>query len=168
MTVRGIINRCLRDKRIVVRQYACRPDGVYQCSVGYVEAYVTEQVDRSAEYRLGAEGSVISMESPVLEDADVVRAAVGFDKIISHVEDIVAREINRNSFLAGLWQAMRIDTNAIMEVRDVIVTYDVALTVNLYRVIGGERRWFFQSIPTQQCVRIMPADHDIVRNVEVF
>jgi hypothetical protein len=57
---------------------------------------VADEIDRTAERGLHAERAVAVIEAAVAEDADVVRATIGFEAVVLHVGDVVPVEIDRD------------------------------------------------------------------------
>ena len=102
------------------------------------------------------------------------------EAVVAHVEDVVVVEIDgqrhtvRNVVRRAVGSSVSGDIDAVVPVRDVVVRDDMPLAVDFDRVLGCEqfriagklRPW--RSGPAHHLVGIVPADEDVVGDVEVL
>src|SRR5262245_30857174 len=162
------------DERVVIDEHARRigPAIFDRAAHRHVVDDVSIEVGRPAEDRLRAQPVLRRVEAAVAHDADVMYAAVGFNKIVNHYEDVIVVDVYRHSLLILRFgrRAIRADINAVVEVSDVVVTDDVPLPVYFDPIIRLKRRGliFAEIRPADQPVPIITTEQNIVRDVEIL
>src|SRR5258706_10914632 len=111
---------------------------------------------------------MVSVEAPVFENPDIMYSPIRLNEVIGDCENIIAIKIDGNTFLSLLRQSVRIDTNAVVKIGNVIVADHVALPVHFYRKIGSQRRRMIKSIPSGQGVGTMTPEHRVIGNVKIL
>ena len=142
----------------------------------HVVGQVADEVDRAAEHRLRAVAAVRGVDAAVVEDADVVHAAVGLDEVVAHHVDVVAVDVDRRGAALGvaLRRPVGRDADAVVEVGDGVAGDDVAGPVDLDRVVAGEQVRAVRPGagpqrpgPADQPEAIVAAEEQVVGDVEV-
>ena len=179
MHVRRRVSRdLLADDRVVEREQARRlRRELERDPAGNVVKQVPNEVSRAAEHGLGAVAAMRRVDPSVVEDADVVDAAVRLDEIVPRHVDVVVVDVDRGSppVRVGLRRAVGRDADAVMEVRDGVVSDDVSGAVDLDGVVAADFVGAVGSGATpqrtgpadQQIALLESAEEDIVRDVEV-
>jgi hypothetical protein len=101
---------------------------------------VAIKVNGAAEHGLGTVSALRGVDSPVVENADIVDAAIGLDEVVvEHVQVV---------FVDGRWRrrggpdqfgcAVGGDADAVVEIGDGVPGDDVTGAVNFNRVIAGD------------------------------
>src|SRR5581483_2386204 len=168
------------DDGVVVGQYPGGAFDVLQAPGGRVVHQVLVEIDRAAEHRLHAEGARGGIETAVAKDSNIAGAAVGFEAVVAHVQNVVAIEIDGQRHAVGdvIGRAIRGavggDIDTVVPVGHIVVRHDVALAVHFDRILGeqqlgvaGELRPQFAG-PAHHLVRIVAADQAVVGDVEIL
>ena len=141
----------LGQDRVVVEQHAGRAVREPRRARRQVVRDVADPVDGPAERRLIAERVRRVVDEQVPQHADVVHAAVGLDRVVVAVRDVVAVEVDRDGAAVPVFArrilrpvgdagargdgavgvAVGLDVDAVVEVGDVVVRDDVARAVEL-------------------------------------
>src|SRR5215475_13108737 len=112
------------------------------------------------------------IEASVSSYANVMYAAVRFDKIVNHYEDVIVVDVYRHSLLILRFgrRAIRADINAVVEESDVVMTDDVPLPVYFDPIIRLKRRGlvFAEIRPADQPVPIITTKQNIIRDVKIL
>jgi hypothetical protein len=125
------------------------------------------------------------VEAKVAHDTDVVRASVGFEKIVVRITNVVIVEVDigmRPPVLSRFRRAgCLIDANSIPEILKTVVTHSVALPCHRDRIEGASGAAYSQgragqifkrnnvtaNIPPQY-LWIESADEHVISDVKVF
>ena len=178
MSVRVRIARgLLSDQRVVINQYAGWLGAEFERSAcGHVIKHVAEKINRAAKHRLSAVAVVSGVHASILKDADVVRAAVGFDEVVVGKMNVVVVDIDRRgaALRIGVRRAIGRDADAIVKIGDGVVGDDVARAVYLDRKETSQlvrridtRRALAGLIPADETHLILAAKEQIVGDEEV-
>ena len=148
-----------------------------ECSACWdVIEQVADEIDRASEHGLCAVAVVCGIDAPVLIDADVVGAAVGFNEVVVGEVDVVVVDVDRRSATVrvGFRRTVGGDADGVVEIGDGVVGDDVAGAVNfdgeeaaeLVRGVdtGGAR---VDLIPTDDTHLVFAAEEEIVGDEEV-
>ena len=144
---RGASHVGLADERILIGQHSRRCVGVFQdtAAARRVVHKVLEEVDRTAEHRLGAQRTLRGIDASIPEHADVVGAAVGFNAVVAHVVHVVVVEVDRHRqpvldrIRRAVGLAVGRDIDCVVPVCDVVVGHDVTLPVHLDPFLGEQQ-----------------------------
>ena len=101
---------------------------------------VADEIDRAAEHGLCAIAAVGGIDAAVVEDADVVDAAIGFDVVVAQHVEVVVVDVDRRSATFGVLfgRAVSGDTDRVVEISNGVVRDDVAGAVDLDGVVTLE------------------------------
>src|SRR5262245_62385719 len=112
------------------------------------------------------------IKASVSSYANVMYAAVRFDKIVNHHEDVIIVDVYRHSLLILRFgrRAIRADINAVVEVSDVVMTDDMPLTVYFDPIIRLKRRGlvFAEIRPADPPGPIITTHKNNVRDVDIL
>ena len=94
---------------------------------GYVIEQVSEEVDRSAEYGLGAVAVVRRVHTAISKHTDVVRAAIGLDEVVVGKVNVVVVDVDGRGAALGIGVGRSVcgDADSIVKIRDRVVGNDV-------------------------------------------
>ncbi len=136
----GPRQQSLANEGVLIDQNAAGSvDQLERAARGAAEGEIAIEVQRAAKDRLGAEGAAGRIDAAVVEDANVLRTAIGLDAIVGHVVDIVVIDIDGAGIPVGVaaGRAIGRDVDAVMPVGDIVVGHHMALPVHLDRVFRG-------------------------------
>src|SRR6266496_3270582 len=102
----------------------------------YVVKQVAEEIDGPAEDRLSTVATLGGVNAAVVEDADIVDAAIGLDEVVIEHVHVVVVNVDRGSATVRIafGGAVRGNANGIVEIGDGIAGDNVARAVNLHRI----------------------------------
>src|SRR6266511_409762 len=102
---------------------------------------VSEKVNGAAEGRLCTVATLGGVEAAIVEDADIVHAAIGLDEVVIEQVHVVTVDVDGGSATVrvAFGRAVRGNAYRVMEISDGIAGDNVALAVNLHGIVAGEQ-----------------------------
>src|SRR5262245_53711691 len=103
--------------------------------------HVAEEINGSAEDRLSTVPTLGGVDPAVVEDADIVDAAIGLDEVVIEQVQVVAVNIDRGSAALRVFFGRAVGGNAdgVMKIGDGIAGDNMTWAVNLYGIVAGEQ-----------------------------
>src|SRR5207247_1847049 len=147
-----------------------------------VVKHVAEEIDRPAKDRLSTVATLGGVDAAVVEDADIVDAAIGLDEVVVEHVHVVVVNVDRGSapVRVAFGGAVSGNTNCIVEIGNGVARDNVARAVNLHRIVAGEQvrtvsgyrprvagRLALEAAPSHQAEAVVAAKEKIVRDVEI-
>src|SRR5581483_9962345 len=127
------------DDGVVVHKKPSRFGGeLERYAARHVIENVANKVDRTAEYRLRTVTAMRRVNTAVIEDADIVDAAVGFDKVIAEHMQVVVVNINGGGPPLRILfrRSVRRDADRVVKLRNRIARDHMPRTVDFNTVVA--------------------------------